>query len=127
MTYYRLEQIRGIDRCLEKVLAVRREGRAHRQPSINWLRPELHGMRGRAAPATTAPSGMAPLANVTCCSPWTLATDRHSCQSGPAARHRTVRGHVTSIVTAPVMRALEFHSNFYQHRYSWRAPLLGMK
>lgn len=26
MTYYRLEQIRGIDRCLEKVLAARREG-----------------------------------------------------------------------------------------------------
>lgn len=32
MTYYRLEQIRGIDRCLEKVLAVRREGRGDRQP-----------------------------------------------------------------------------------------------
>lgn len=33
MTYYRLEQIRGIDRCLEKVLAARREGsRRDRQP-----------------------------------------------------------------------------------------------
>lgn len=40
---------------------------------------------------------------------------------------RAGRSHVTEIVTAPVTRALEFHSHFYQHRYSWRAPLLGMK
>lgn len=131
MTYYRLEQIRGIDRCLEKVLAVRREGRGDRQPghrsaAAGAARDEGQSRQRPPRPIHGLPRMWAPLAKGGE-RDLLLPTDTGHCEPGPAARQKAVRGHVTSIVTAPVTRALEFHSNFYQHRYSWRAPLLGMK
>lgn len=102
MTYYRPEQIRGIDRCLEKVLAVRREGRGDRQLGHQSAVAEATWDEGQSCqclpmqpqPIHSPPWVWTPLAKGSeqdCCPPHTLATDRHSCHPGPAAWQDTIR------------------------------------